>query len=255
MSAETLSVTFTRARVECGAVTLNVATIGDGRPVIFLHGFPEHWRAFAPMMAALSDQFTCIAPDQRGYGTSDRPRATHDYAINHLADDIAGLIAALGYTCVDIIAHDWGGLVAWHLAHRYPDLTRRIVIFNAPHPFCLQRALDTDPSQRTASRYAQEFAKQGSHKALIAQGSSALWDTFFGADYANGWLNDDDRAAQIAAWDQDGAWEAMLNWYRAADFDYDGNSGAARPRLEATLAPILLVWGDKDRIFAPSALA
>lgn len=206
------------------------------------------------MMMALDGAFACIAPDQRGYGLSDRPTQTDAYHLDHLADDIAGLVQALGHQTVHIIAHDWGGLVAWHLGSRHPTLLERMVIFNAPHPYCLQAALDHDPNQRAASRYARAFSEPGAYEAMSEKDPSALWDNFFGIDAANGWLNEDDKAAQIAMWQQTGGWQAMLNWYRAAGFNYDGDPYAQRIPSVPVTVPTLLVWGDDDALFAPSAL-
>lgn len=240
--------------VVCGTITLNVATIGEGPPIVFLHGFPEHWRAFGPMMKALSRHFHCIAPDQRGFGQSQRPQDQNDYRIDILADDIANLIASLGYQQVDIVAHDWGGLVAWHFGSRHSELVRRMVIFNAPNPHCLQLALDTDPAQRAASSYAAQFAQANSHMVFETKTASETWDAFFGKDLAEGFLSQEDKATQIAQWEQDGAWKSMLKWYRAAGFDYSGNLGAQRDPPDPVTVPTLLIWGKEDALFAPSAL-
>jgi epoxide hydrolase 4 len=245
---------FQFQHVSANGIKLHVAQIGIGPPVIFLHGFPEHWRAFAPMMESLAADFRCIAPDQRGNNLSDRPLAVRDYNIDTLADDIAGLITSLSLERVHIVAHDWGGLVGWHFASRHPQFLDRMVIFNAPHPFCLQRALDTDPAQLEASSYASQFAVANSHKAMSSRDPNEVWSAIFGADEAKGWLTEDDKRAILAAWAQEGAWEAMLNWYRAAPFDYSGNAMARRIPPARITAPTLLVWGDADPLFTSSAL-
>jgi epoxide hydrolase 4 len=245
---------FQSKHVKANGIGLHVAQIGSGPPIIFLHGFPEHWRAFAPMMEKLADAFLCIAPDQRGNNLSNRPKGSDAYTIDTLADDIAGLVTALNLGRVHMVAHDWGGLVAWHFASKHPQLLDRLVIFNAPHPFCLQRALDTDPAQREASRYAAQFAVEDSHEVMSSRDANELWTAFFGVDEANGWLNQDEKNAIASAWAQEGAWEAMLNWYRAAKFDYSGYALAVRTPPEPIEAPTLLVWGDADPLFTPSAL-
>jgi epoxide hydrolase 4 len=245
---------FQLSHIGANGIDLHIAQIGRGPPVIFLHGFPEHWRAFAPMMEKLAKTFQCIAPDQRGNNLSDRPHGVRAYAIDRLADDVAGLVAALNLERVHIVAHDWGGIVAWHFASRHPQLLDRLVIFNAPHPFCLQRALDTDPAQVAASSYAAQFAAHDSHKLMSAKGPEELWRAFFGADEAKGWLNQDDKHAILSAWTPMGAWEAMLSWYRAAPFDYSGNAAAVRTPPEPVVVPTLLVWGDADPLFTSSTL-
>jgi len=254
MQVNNASISFDVKPVQCGAVTLNVAMVGAGSPVIFLHGFPEYWRAFAPLMTNLSTHFLCIAPDQRGFGGSDRPKDPSAYTIDQLADDISNLIDAFGFKQVDIVAHNWGGLVAWHFGSRHRARVRKMVIFNAPHPVCFQRALDTDPDQRAASAYAAKFASPNSHAVFALKSASEHWDAFFGRDFAENWLNDNDIALQIAEWERDGAWETMLNWYRAAAFDYSGQFSGHRDVPPAILAQSILVWGDADALFAPSSL-
>jgi epoxide hydrolase 4 len=245
---------FQLSYVKANGINLHVAQIGSGPPVIFLHGFPEHWRAFAPMMDKLANTFACIAPDQRGNNLSDRPKGVCAYTIDTLADDIAGLLAALNLGRVHIVAHDWGGLVAWHFSSRHPQLLDKLVVFNAPHPFCLQQALNTDPAQREASRYAAQFAAVDSHDVVASKYPNELWTAFFGADEAKGRLNEDDKSAIISAWEPEGAWEAMLNWYRAAPFDYSGNAVTEQILPRPIGAPTLLVWGDADPLFTSSAL-
>jgi epoxide hydrolase 4 len=240
--------------VMCGDVRLHVAEVGSGPAIIFLHGFPEHWQAFATMMQVLAPSFRCIAPDQRGYGKSDRPLDSNAYAIDQLADDIALLIQRLGLIRAHIVAHDWGGLVAWHFASRHPNLLDRLVIFNAPHPFCLQTALDSDPAQRLASAYAHQFSQPNAHEALNMRGAEALWTAFFGADETAGWISPIDKAAILENWAQADAWQTMLNWYRAAGFSYRGDTQTKRPTPETIVASTLLIWGQKDPLFVPSAL-
>jgi epoxide hydrolase 4 len=254
MSLQQSSHEFRFQHLMCGKVRLHLAEIGGGPPVIFLHGFPEHWRAFAPAMTAFAPKFRCIAPDQRGYGKSDRPLDSDAYTIDQLADDIALLIETMGLKRAHIVAHDWGGLVAWHFAGRHPKLLDRLVIFNAPHPHCLQAALDSDPAQRLASSYAHQFSQPKSHVALNARGPEALWSAFFGADEVAGWISSTDKAAILENWSRPDAWLTMLNWYRAADFDYGVGAKANRPKPGTIAAPTLLVWGQKDPLFAPSAL-
>lgn len=238
----------------CDDVSLHVAEIGGGRPIIFLHGFPEHWRAFEPMVTALAPRFRCIAPDQRGYGKSDRPLDPTSYVIDRLCDDVACVVTNLGLEKAHIVAHDWGGLVAWHFAGQHPNLLDRLVVFNAPHPFCLQAALDKDPAQRRASLYAQQFSQPNAYQDFATRDQNALWSAFFGADEAAGWMSASDKAAILANWDQPDAWRTMLNWYRAAGFDYGGDAQIVRTPPPTLIAPALLVWGQQDPLFAPSVL-
>jgi epoxide hydrolase 4 len=242
-----------QSQIRCGDISLQIAETGQGPPIIFLHGFPEHWRAFLPMMQALAPEFRCIAPDQRGYGQSSRPLDVEAYHIDILADDIAKLLLQIGQERAHVVAHDWGGLVAWHFAGRHPDLLDRLVIFNAPHPFCLQRALDETPAQRLASNYAARFAEIGSHQFFENRNAEDVWTDFFGADEAADYLSSADKAALLRCWQQPAAWQTMLNWYRAAGFDYGGIPSLWRPKPQVIKAPTLLIYGARDPLFTPSA--
>src|SRR5260221_2769045 len=111
-------------RVPCGEVTLEVARAGQGDPpVVFLHGFPEAWISWRHQMTAfVAAGRTVIAPNLRGYGDSDKPRRTSDYSIAKLSADIAGLARALGHHSIDLVGHDWGGVIAFDVAARFPEL-------------------------------------------------------------------------------------------------------------------------------------
>ncbi len=133
-------------RLDAGDVTLHVVQAGpaDGPPIVLLHGFPEFWYAWQGVIAPLTQAgFRVILPDQRGYGDSDKPRDIEAYRIDRLGDDIAGLIAALGYESAFVVAHDWGGGVAWNLAIRHPERVRKLAILDTPHPD-VEMVLPTD---------------------------------------------------------------------------------------------------------------
>ena len=107
---------------EANGVRLHIAEQGTGPLVVLLHGFPESWhswrRQFDPLAAA---GFRVVAPDQRGYGRSDRPEAVDAYTILHLVGDVVALIQALGEEKAYVVGHDWGAPVAWHTALLRPE--------------------------------------------------------------------------------------------------------------------------------------
>src|SRR5579872_3113991 len=141
-----------------GAVSLHVAEAGpaDGPAVILLHGFPEFWFCWRHQIDALAGAgFHVIAPDQRGYNLSDKPKAISDYDLDPLAADISGLASALGLRDYSLVGHDWGAAVAWWVAQKNPSGLRRLTIMNAPHPALWRRAMDQDPVQRKLSRYVR----------------------------------------------------------------------------------------------------
>ena len=136
-------------------------TCGDPQSealALCLHGFPEvnlSWREQMPVLAGLG--YRVWAPNQRGYGQSDRPPRMRDYAIEHLMADVAGLIDASGAKRVVLLGHDWGAIVAWTFAARQIRPLERLVIINVPHPVLFARALRRQPGQILRSWYAAFF--------------------------------------------------------------------------------------------------
>src|SRR5260370_16408485 len=123
----------------------------DGPLVLLLHGFPECWLTWRNQLPALAGAgFRAVAPDLRGYGASDKPRAVRDYKIETLAGDVANLIAALGRERADVIGHDWGGHVPCHFAIWHPPNLRRFARANPPHPERLLRGPPPAPPLRHA---------------------------------------------------------------------------------------------------------
>lgn len=113
--------------------TLHVAEIGDGPPVLLLHGWPEFWMTWLPMINRLHGEYRLIAPDMRGFGDSEKSRGPRaDVGANVHADDMAALISALGLDAVGVVGHDVGAYVAQALARRHPQLVERLLFFNCP---------------------------------------------------------------------------------------------------------------------------
>src|SRR5947209_7555878 len=121
--------------LRCHAVAAGPA---DGRLVILLHGFPEFWFGWRHQIGPLAEAgLRVIAPDQRGYNLSDKPSGTSAYRLDTLADDVLALADALGRERFSVVGHDWGAVVAWHLAARNPERIARAVVLNGPHPATL----------------------------------------------------------------------------------------------------------------------
>ena len=135
-----MTTTIEHRTVQANGITFHVATSGpsDGPPVLCLHGFPEGWMSWRPVMRQLPEA-RLYAPDLRGYGETERPRDGYD--VFTLTDDIAALIRALGLDRPVLVSHDWGGALAWIFAHRYSHLVKRFAVVNCPHPRTLVRAV------------------------------------------------------------------------------------------------------------------
>jgi pimeloyl-ACP methyl ester carboxylesterase len=140
--------------VETNGIRLAVHDLGVGDPVVLCHGFPElaySWRHQLPALAGAG--YRAIAPDQRGYGGSDKPGPVEDYDIVHLVDDMCGLLDALGYANAIFVGHDWGALMLWQMALLRPERMRACVAVNIP--FAPRR--DIDPIVMTRQVLGDEF--------------------------------------------------------------------------------------------------
>ncbi|MFQ5628335.1 MAG: alpha/beta fold hydrolase, partial [bacterium] len=151
---------LTHKHVLANGIRLHVVESGnpDGQPVIFLHGFPEFWYSWRYQFDAFADAgYHVIAPDQRGYNLSDKPKQIKAYNLDELAQDIAGLIDVYKHEKAFVVAHDWGGMAAWWMAMACPERIQKLVVMNVPHPRVMLRHLKTNPAQRRRSRYVFLF--------------------------------------------------------------------------------------------------
>ena len=254
-------------------ITLSCRTSGDmGRPVLmFLHGFPEAafvWDGLLEHFAKPENGgFRCIAPNLRGYECSSAPADVAAYRPKHLVQDIAELIASEGGQLEALIAHDWGGAIAWNLAASQPGLIKKLVIINSPHPGTFLRELQHSPAQQAASAYMNFLIRPDAEQLLAADDYRRLWAFFtdigtLEADGAHSWLTDDLKAAYREVW-QHGL-TGPLNFYRASPLrpprpgpphNDPAAAGVSIPRelLEIHL-PTLVIWAMGDWALPPVLL-
>src|SRR5712675_975198 len=123
----------------------------DTPPVILCHGWPEIAFSWRNQIKALGDAgIRVIAPDQRGYGATDRPEPVEAYDIEHLTDDLVGLLDHLGIDKAIFVGHDWGGFIVWQMPLRHIDRVAGVVGINTPHT---SRA-PADPIELLRQRFA-----------------------------------------------------------------------------------------------------
>ncbi len=235
--------------VLANGMALHVAEAGpaDGPLVILLHGFPEFWFGWRDLIEPLAEAgFRVIAPDQRGYNLSTRPKGLASYHLDHLADDIFALAEAVGRQKFSVVGHDWGASVAWWMATRNSDSITRMAILNAPHPAIWRRSMTENSAQRKMSQYVQMLRIPWLPEMMIkASGYRALTDAFKSSVRPDV-FGKRAIAAYRAAWRQPGALTAMLNWYRAL-FIKD----LAVPREGSIRTQTLVIWGDQDAFAEP----
>jgi pimeloyl-ACP methyl ester carboxylesterase len=120
--------------VETNGIRVHVAEQGDGPLVLLLHGFPESWYSWRHQLTALAAAgYRAVAPDQRGYGQTDRPEQVDQYTLLHLVGDAVGLLDALDAESAVVVGHDWGAPVAWHAALMRPDRFRAVIGLSVPY--------------------------------------------------------------------------------------------------------------------------
>jgi len=114
-------------------IHLSVHEAGSGPAVVLSHGFPELGYSWRHQLGALAEAgFRAIAPDQRGYGASDKPEPIAAYDIHHLCGDLVGMLDALGIEKAVFVGHDWGGFVVWAMPYLHPDRVAGVVGVNTP---------------------------------------------------------------------------------------------------------------------------
>jgi pimeloyl-ACP methyl ester carboxylesterase len=230
--------------IETNEVKLHVVQAGpkSGVPVMLLHGFPEFWYGWRKQIPALVEEgCRVIVPDQRGYNLSDKPKGVKNYRVDTLVQDIIGLIDVLNYEKVNLVGHDWGAVVAWRLAIKYPERLHRLGIMNAPHPAVMQKFLSRDLNQLRRSWYAMFFQVPWLPEAILSMDNFRITaETLRNSDRFNSFTNEDIEKYK-EAWSQPNAMTSMLNWYRAAVFSRGSGSDDTRVKV-----PTLMMWGMKD---------
>ena len=222
-------------------VKIHYVADGKGPLVVMIHGFPDYWATWKPLMTELNKAgYRTVALDTRGYNLSDKPDGVAAYAMPNLIGDVAAVIAAEGQKNAIIIGHDWGAAIAWQTTFNRPDLVNKLVILSVPHPAGLARELATNKAQQDGSNYARNFQKEGSEKMLSAEGLAGF----------HNYLKDPaDKAAYVAAFKQS-SFAAMMNYYRAnyprgtgTDTQVPVAMAAANQRVKV---PTLVIHGMKD---------
>lgn len=243
--------------MQVNGVTLHYIEAGAGPLMLFVHGFPEFWYSWRHQLAHFSKTHRVVAPDMRGYNLSSKPAAVADYRPQVLVEDLRQLLKHLGAERCILVAHDWGGAIAWNFAIQYPDLVERLIIINSPHPWIFMRELKRNPEQQKASQYMLLFREQNAEQKLAANNFQWLWQFTYEGMLTRGYITAADREAYLQAWRQPGAVTGMLNWYRATPLrpPASGQDGSVLPDLDAknftVRVPTLVLWGMKDMALVP----
>jgi pimeloyl-ACP methyl ester carboxylesterase len=218
----------------------------DGEMVILLHGFPEGAESWSKQVDALARAgILAVAPDLRGYGLSDAPQGVESYSIDHLAEDVRFMIAAFGKDAAHVAGHDWGAMVAWYFAGKYPEMTKTLTALSVPHPAALAAASRGDEDQQARSRYVGLFLIEGKAEEVLAGDDYRRLKSMFA-------LGPNPDAVPRAIVDhftrsvsRPGRLTAALNYYRA-NLSAGGGAWETTIRVGPITMPTTLLWGDQD---------
>lgn len=238
-------------------VRLHYAECGSGNEelVVLLHGFPEFWYSWRNQLSALGKRYHAVAPDMRGYNLSDKPPRVEDYRIDLLVEDVIGLIHRLGASKAAVVGHDWGGGVAWAVAHKYPEHVSKLAVFQVP-PAAAWRANITFRQWRR-SWYMFFFQLPRLPEWSIRRNNFAgLERVFKDTVVRKGCFSDGDIELYKEAMRQPGALTASINYYRAnlrrvMFRRRDENNVKRDGRIRV---PTLFIFGEQDFAIIPETV-
>jgi pimeloyl-ACP methyl ester carboxylesterase len=255
---------------DVNGVRLHYASVGQGPLVLFVHGYPSFWYQWKDQMLEMGRDHLAVGVDMRGYNLSSKPQEREHYKMKYLVEDLRQLAEKLAGPTRKfvLVAHDWGGIIAWTFAMFHPEMLDRLIIINAPHPHISERELRENPAQRYASNY--HFIDNG----YLAPGEQPIdeRDTreratrrahagFVDAAVRSGRYTEADRQMWIDAWSQVGSTTAGLNYYRAnhrnppfndrhpaATIPHSWSASEVTEGAKSTYirVPTLVLWGVKD---------
>lgn len=269
--------------VETNGIRMAVYEQGEGFPVVFSHGFPElaySWRHQLPALAKAG--FRAIAPDQRGYGLTDRPEELESYDIHHLCGDLVGMLDALEIDKAVFCGHDWGGMVVWQMPLHHPDRVAGVIGVNTAfmgrppvpviqllrnlrgednyvvafqEPGVADAALAKDVRKTftlfmraggtfDADSFAKLPADAPERKFELLKALEADIDSFPGELI----LSEDEMNFYVSAFERTG-FTGGINWYRNIDRNWEITAGLK----EEIKVPCLYVGAEDDVVLPPSS--
>ena len=261
---------ITHRTIHTNGIEMHVAEAGEGPLVLLLHGFPELWYSFRHQLGALAAAgYRAVAPDLRGYGTTDAPSAVHEYTLLHLAGDIVGQLRALEEDSAVVVGQDWGSPLATTVALFRPDLVRGLAMLSTPY---FPRG-DTDfLSELTAKlgpdNYQVFFQEPGLAEAafeanvrvtvlgalLGISGEAAEVHTTAEVDGTTmpdhsdkvlpGWLSEADVDYYTVEFSRTG-YRGALNWYRNHRQNWEYMAAWHQAPIKV---PAMFVGGDRDPV-------
>ena len=246
---------FQSQYAEVNGIRLHYISVGKGKLIMFVHGFPEFWFEWEKQLIEFDQDYQAVAPDMRGYNLSSKPSDIEKYHVKYLIEDLRALAEHLGHEKFIMVGHDWGGAVAWSAAIRHPELVEKLVVINSPHPAVFARELLNNPDQQKASQYMLMFRSAEAERVLSENNFARLSDVL--VQFGSKWeMTEEKRQKYQDAWSQPGALTGSLNYYRTSPL-YPPTSTEDEEQIKSILnlpkemlavrVPTLVIWGEQDR--------
>jgi pimeloyl-ACP methyl ester carboxylesterase len=234
--------------VRANGAAFHVARAGQGKPLLLLHGWPEFWLTWEPVMTRLADRFTMIAPDLRGFGDSDKPDGAA-YGPDQHADDMIALLDALGIEKVGVVGHDVGGAVMQPFARKAPERIAGLFFFDFVYPGIGPRMAAPD---RLNHIWYQSFHQMEMAPALVGASRDSC-RTYIG-HFLRNWSHrketfDDVLEAFTDNFMKAGNLAGGFAHYRAAHAARVKMMQGEAPQLAPIAVPTCVRWAEHDPLF------
>ena len=236
--------TLKHKHIQINGLSLHVVQAGpeDGPLVIFVHGFPDFWYGWRRQIEFLAAAgYHVYVPDQRGYNLSEKPKGTRPYSISKLSEDIVSLIEHAGYEKAFVVAHDWGGGVAWWTAAHHAERVEKLVILNSPHPAAISKLIKSSLEQIRKSWYILAFQIPILPEWIFLRSDSKVGKWALRVSSQPGAFSESTLEKYSEAWNQPGAMTSMMNWYRDGFRHMQKMTENDRIHM-----PTRILWGEQD---------
>lgn len=261
--------------IETNGIRMHIAEAGQGPLVLLLHGFPESWYSWRHQLTALAQAgYHAVAPDQRGYGQTDRPREIDKYTQLHLVGDIIGLIDALQEEQSVVAGHDWGAPVAWNAALMRPDRIRGVIGLSVPYlprgpvsmltamrallgegfymAYFQQPGVAEAELERDVRKTMRMFLYSASGDVLVDRAEAqpvvppggGILDIMRDPETLPAWLTEDDIDYYTGEFERTG-FSGGLNWYRTIDSSWELMAAWTGAQVRT---PALYIAGERDLV-------
>jgi pimeloyl-ACP methyl ester carboxylesterase len=233
------NMTFSHHMASVNGIQLHYVIGGQGDPIVLLHGWPETWYEWRHIIPELiANNYTVIAPDMRGLGDSEKPLTGYDKKT--IAEDIYQLVKKLGYGKIYIVAHDWGGPVAYSYAAAHPEDVRKMIMLDTLLPgFGYEEAGNFSPNGLWHFSF---HAVRDLPEKLIDGKEDVYLNWFYDyGSYNQSAITTDNRQEYIKQYSKPGAMRVGFEYYRSVFEDIKQNKEYGKEKLEI---PILTIGGE-----------